>query len=277
MTLPLAIYTAWHGLAWRGATRAVPYAELDACRRLLGAIPDFEAGESGYEGVAAVGGRVFAIRCFSAAKWDFRGRDSLYLAVTWLPRDQVEAVNFGALLAAPELSVPLRNPPETFAWLSPSCALDAFAEMRRLLTAEPPDARIRLVRSRATGGTVRRLEEPHAASVAPKDGGAAGVAHRIAEVDTVSRGASLRRWGVRNATRVGVALAVTLTLGLLALVAVDYFRTNPFKTNTTQTNEQEETKNDRSREVAEESDGRNAGDGRLADAANAGRAVSARE
>ena len=90
MTLPLAIYTAKHGLAWQYDETAIPYAELDVCRTILGPIPDFEAGEVGYEGVAAVGSHVFVLRCFKAAKWDFLGRDSLYLAVTWVSRNEVE-------------------------------------------------------------------------------------------------------------------------------------------------------------------------------------------
>ena len=64
MTLPLAIYTAKHGLAWLYDETAIPYAELDVCRTILGPIPDFEAGDVGYEGVAAVGSHVFVLRCF---------------------------------------------------------------------------------------------------------------------------------------------------------------------------------------------------------------------
>lgn len=111
---PLAVYTADHGLAWTYLRSAIPYAELDRCRSLLGPLPDFEAGETGYEGVVADGDRVFAIRCFTAPAWDFMGRDATYLAVAWIQRDRASWVDFGALLRAPELNAPLRKPPLIF-------------------------------------------------------------------------------------------------------------------------------------------------------------------
>lgn len=111
---PLAVYTAGHGLAWTYLKSAIPYAELDRCRTLLGPLPDFDAGDRGYEGVAAEGDRVFAIRCFSAPKWDFMGRDATYLAVVWIQRERAPWVDFEALLRAPEMSQPLRRPPLIF-------------------------------------------------------------------------------------------------------------------------------------------------------------------
>ena len=111
---PLAVYTAGHGLAWTYLKSAIPYAELDRCRSLLGPLPDFETGESGYEGVAAAGGFVYAIRCFSAPKWDFMGRDATYLAVAWIQRERAPWVDFEVLLRAPELNAPMRKPPLIF-------------------------------------------------------------------------------------------------------------------------------------------------------------------
>ena len=111
---PLAIYTAGHGLAWTYLESAIPYAELDRCRTLLGPLPDFDAGETGFEGVVAAGERVFAIRCFSAPKWDFMGRDATYLAATWIQRPRAVRVDFDKLLRAPELTVPTHTPPPVF-------------------------------------------------------------------------------------------------------------------------------------------------------------------
>lgn len=98
MTFPLATYTAEHGLAWFYDTAAIAFDELDKCRKLLGPLPDFDAGECGYEGVAAVGNKVFAIRCVSAPKWDFRGRDATHLTATWLARSVARRGDFDKLL-----------------------------------------------------------------------------------------------------------------------------------------------------------------------------------
>lgn len=111
---PLGVYTAGHGLAWTYLKSAISYGALDRCRSLLGPLPAFEAGELGYEGVAAEGDHVFAIRCFSAPRWDFCGRDATYLAVSWIQRDRAPWVDFECLLKTRELTVPLRTPPPVF-------------------------------------------------------------------------------------------------------------------------------------------------------------------
>lgn len=118
---PLGVYTAGHGLAWTYLKSAISYAALDRCRSLLGPLPAFDAGEPGFEGVAAEGDFVFAIRCLSAPKWDFCGRDATYLAVAWVRRERANWVDFEKLLRARELNEPLRTPPPIFradaAWL----------------------------------------------------------------------------------------------------------------------------------------------------------------
>lgn len=111
---PLAVYTARHGLAWTYDRAAIPFAALDACRKAFGALPDFDAGEPGFEGVWATAERVFAVRCQSAPAWDFRGRDATYLAVTWVPRGQAANTDFEALLASPTLRQPTHTPPANF-------------------------------------------------------------------------------------------------------------------------------------------------------------------
>ncbi len=100
MTLSIATYTAEEGLSWFYDKSAIDFAELDKCRRLLGPIPDFDAGDQGYEGIAAVGGRVFLIRCASAKAWDFKGRDATYITVTWLDRDKIDELNLDAILSS---------------------------------------------------------------------------------------------------------------------------------------------------------------------------------
>ena len=81
---------------------------------MFGRLPDFDAGEVGFEGIAVRGGWVFVVRCFKAEKWDFQGRDSLYLAVTWMPTEAFGGVDVDALLALPYFHEPMRNPPPQF-------------------------------------------------------------------------------------------------------------------------------------------------------------------
>jgi len=100
MTFPLATYTAENGLSWFYDKSAIDFAELDKCRRLLGPLPDFDAGDKGYEGIAAVGGRIFLVRCASAKAWDFKGRDATYITVTWLDRNKIDEVNLDAILSS---------------------------------------------------------------------------------------------------------------------------------------------------------------------------------
>lgn len=111
---PLAVYTAEHGLAWKYPKGEIGFAELDACRKALGPLPDFDAGEKGFEGVWAKGDRVFALSCFSVKKWDFRGRDATYLAVTWMPRELAAGVNFETLLSTSVFHVASHSPEEHF-------------------------------------------------------------------------------------------------------------------------------------------------------------------
>lgn len=100
MSFPLATYTAEKGLSWFYDRSAIDFAELDNCRRFLGPLPNSDTGDMGYEGIAAVGRRVFLIRCASAKAWDFKGRDATYITVTWLDRDKVGEVNLDAILSS---------------------------------------------------------------------------------------------------------------------------------------------------------------------------------
>ena len=100
MVFPLATYTAENGLEWFYDKSAIAFAELDKCRRLLGPLPNFDSGDSGYEGCAAVGRRIYIIRCARAKAWDFKGRDAVYLTVTWLDRDKVGDFDLDAILAS---------------------------------------------------------------------------------------------------------------------------------------------------------------------------------
>ena len=100
MVFPLATFTAESGLAWFYDKSAIAFGELDRCRRLLGALPDFDSGDKGYEGVGAVGRRIYLMRCTRADAWDFKGRDAVYLTVTWLDRDKAAGYDLDAILSS---------------------------------------------------------------------------------------------------------------------------------------------------------------------------------
>ena len=114
MRLPFAIFTAGHGLDWTYPNVDISLGELEDCRAAFGRLPDFDSGEVGFEGIAVRGNRVFVVRCFRAAKWDFLGRDSVYLAATWLPLAMFGGVDVEALFALPKFREPMRNPPSRF-------------------------------------------------------------------------------------------------------------------------------------------------------------------
>lgn len=113
-TYPLAVYTAGHGLEWTYPRQEISYPDLDRCRTGFGQLPDFDAGDKGFEGVIVDSARVFAVRCQNAPKRDFLGRDAIYLAVTWVSREEAVKTDFALLLAAREMAVPQREIPTFF-------------------------------------------------------------------------------------------------------------------------------------------------------------------
>lgn len=159
MTLPLAIYTADHGLAWTYSKQEIGFAELDACRTALGPLPDFDLGESGYEGVWVTAERVFVIVCQSAPKWDFRGRDATYLAVTWMSREESKGVDVDALIRSDALQIPTKTPSSFFQFQSmtrasgrlnglPQTLSDGFQSVNALVETLEPSQTAKLKRTR---------------------------------------------------------------------------------------------------------------------------------
>lgn len=114
MTFGLAIYAARHGLSWCSLPKGMPELEIDCSRTMFGKLPDFDAGDNGFEGISICGGRAFIASCFKARKWDFMGRDSLYMAVTWMPVEMLNRLNVDALFALKYFREPMRNPPTQF-------------------------------------------------------------------------------------------------------------------------------------------------------------------
>lgn len=159
MTLPLAIYTADHGLAWTYPKQEIGFAALDACRTALAPLPDFDLGEVGYEGVWVTGERVFVIVCQSVANWDFRGRNATYLAVTWLSREEAKQVDFDALIRSEALQIPTKTPSSFFQFQSrvrpsgrlndlPQTLSDGFQSVNALVETLEPSQTAKLKRTR---------------------------------------------------------------------------------------------------------------------------------
>lgn len=175
-TFPLAVYTAEHGLNWNYPQGEIDFAALDACRKAFGRLPDFDAGEEGFEGVWCTPERVFVLRCQSVKGWDFRGRDATYLAVTWVPREQAATTDFEVLLRVPELCEPTHTPSPFFkatAACPPAGAIPAspilpdFRRVGAVLAGLPPNASATFRRGLRGGPVEVRVrqpaETPHAA------------------------------------------------------------------------------------------------------------------
>lgn len=154
---PLAVYTADHGLAWSYPEPEIDFASLDSCRRAFGSLPDFDAGDKGFEGVWANGDRVFVMKCQSVAAWDFRGRDATYLTATWLPRSEAVEVDFDRILCAEPMCVPSKNPPPFFeidatrkivaSRVLPEPVLtDGFARAGDVIAAQPVTTKVAIKR-----------------------------------------------------------------------------------------------------------------------------------
>lgn len=179
-TFPLAVYTAEHGLNWNYPQGEIDFAALDACRKAFGRLPDFDAGEEGFEGVWCTPERVFALRCQSVKGWDFRGRDATYLAVTWVPREQAATTDFEVLLRVPELCEPTHTPSPFFkatAACPPAGAIPAspilpdFRRVGAVFAGLPPNASATFRRGLRGGPVEVRVRRP---AEAPRHAPSAG-------------------------------------------------------------------------------------------------------
>ena len=247
MTLPLAIYTADHGLSWTYPKQEIGFAELDACRTALGPLPDFDLGEPGYEGVWVTAERVFVIVCQSAPKWDFRGRDATYLAVTWMSRQEADGVDFDALLATPALRQPTKNPP-AFIQVQPyhgtilasvgglpSTLADGFASVNAIVKGLATNQTAKLKRALGTQTVTCRYErttiqKPSPQHNFPLETWANGATNQEAPMmDNVGMSGAVV---MENAMATQLPLIVmgvllALSLGLNAFLGMEYLKQHP--------------------------------------------------
>jgi hypothetical protein len=110
MKLPFAVYTAREGYQWiSGIDAGLP--QLEKLRRAIGKLPEFDFGDSPSCGAVNSGDTVAVYRFMRERQGDFRGRDSLYLALTYFEKSVAGSINFDELLSLELFTSPLREPP----------------------------------------------------------------------------------------------------------------------------------------------------------------------
>lgn len=110
MQLPFAVYTAQQGYGWVSGLEH-GRATLERFRKALGKLPEFDFGDPLSCGAVNSGDTVVAYRFLKAEKWDFRGREALYLAVTFFPRSVAGEIDIEQLLGMEPFTRPMREPP----------------------------------------------------------------------------------------------------------------------------------------------------------------------
>lgn len=167
---PLAVYTAEHGLMWKYDPQAIGFELLDGCRSAFGRLPDFDLGEPGFEGVWVTERTVFVMRCQAVEAWDFRGRRAIYLAVTWIPRNEAAQTDFEALLSHEALSLPTHTPRTAFtvsalrpavgAIAAPQCLPTGFSEVGAVIAGLHADAKGTFYRTLGATAVAVRIVAP---------------------------------------------------------------------------------------------------------------------
>lgn len=113
MKLPFAVYTARDGYAWQSGTEA-GLSKLERLRKAIGKMPEFDFGDPASSGMLTVGDDVVLYRFMRQLKADSHGRDALYIAMTYFPRNEARFINADEVLSATPFAEPLRDPPSWF-------------------------------------------------------------------------------------------------------------------------------------------------------------------
>jgi hypothetical protein len=125
MRLPFAVYTAYDGYGWAaGLTHG--RATLERLRRAVGKTPDFDYGAPPCCGTVSDGDTVAVYRFMRAERWDSKGRNATYLALSYFPRASAKDVDVERLLAFEPFRVPLREPPEWLEYDGPGADASGF-------------------------------------------------------------------------------------------------------------------------------------------------------
>lgn len=109
MKLPFAVYTARQGYAWQSGTEYMP--KLELLRKAIGKMPDIDLGEPLYCGMLNTGSDIVAYRFMRQEKADFRGRDAIYLALTFFTQETARFIDADILFENYPFTTPLTSPP----------------------------------------------------------------------------------------------------------------------------------------------------------------------
>ena len=126
MKLPFAVYTAREGYAWQSGTEA-GLAKLERFRKAIGKMPEFDFGDSASSGLLNVGDDVVLYRFMRQKNADFKGRDAVYLAMTYFTRPEARFVDADAVLKVFPFVEPLPDPPSDFDYCGSAALPTDFA------------------------------------------------------------------------------------------------------------------------------------------------------
>lgn len=110
MRLPFAVYTAQQGYGWACGLEH-GRAALERYRKALGKFPEADYGQAMTRGAVNSDDTVVAYRFLTAANWDSKGRNALYLAMTFFPRTDAGEIDIEHLLGMEVFTKPMREPP----------------------------------------------------------------------------------------------------------------------------------------------------------------------
>lgn len=126
MRLPLAIHAARQGYAWLNKSQH-DFVLIERFRKAIGKMPDIDYGEPLSSGALNIDEWVVVYRFMIEKSGDFRGRDCLYLAMTYFQRAIAATINIESLLKNQVFTKPMVEPPNAFeyeAGESLTCLLD---------------------------------------------------------------------------------------------------------------------------------------------------------
>ncbi len=138
MKIDLAVYTAVDGYDWQPGT-SYPRSTLVRFKQGIGRLPDPLMEKLPFGGVFNDGDTIVFYRMHMALRSDSKGRDSLYLVLGTLPKNEVNNVDFKYLFALPEFVKPLKPAPTQTIYIgsqASGAAPDYSASFRRLIRGE---------------------------------------------------------------------------------------------------------------------------------------------
>lgn len=155
MKLPFAVFTARAGAQWISGLDTGKRL-LEQLRRAIGKLPSFDDCDPLACGAVNLDDIVVVYKFMNEEKGDFRGRDALYLALTYFDRSIAGSINLERLLAIDVFSAPQREPPSCLEYSGPA-SMDSGADPESLGGTVALDAAGALFQ-RLRDGTLRLVQ-----------------------------------------------------------------------------------------------------------------------